>query len=178
MLRTWLSSSHCMTLQTVPQAPWEAVSLVSPPCPSCSVTQRVTAATLLAMTTPTGCPLTRRCLKTWSLSRGTGWPPTSAGGGCRYKILYIFCSLKYICVSIHYENVCLLFPMTWVNNNKSVYVLMRFRCSVCETTSNVIAVHSQTTQIPECPREWESLWSGYSFVMVKKKKKICFVFFS
>uniref|UniRef100_A0A3P8SID7 Collagen IV NC1 domain-containing protein n=1 Tax=Amphiprion percula TaxID=161767 RepID=A0A3P8SID7_AMPPE len=39
------------------------------------------------------------------------------------------------------------------------------RCSVCETTSNVIAIHSQTTVIPQCPRSWESLWTGYSFVM-------------
>ncbi|KAJ4919730.1 hypothetical protein JOQ06_024426, partial [Pogonophryne albipinna] len=39
------------------------------------------------------------------------------------------------------------------------------RCSVCESTSNVIAVHSQTILIPECPRDWESLWTGYSFVM-------------
>uniref|UniRef100_A0A3B5AWT6 Collagen IV NC1 domain-containing protein n=1 Tax=Stegastes partitus TaxID=144197 RepID=A0A3B5AWT6_9TELE len=39
------------------------------------------------------------------------------------------------------------------------------RCSVCETTSNVIAIHSQTTQIPQCPSSWESLWTGYSFVM-------------
>ncbi|KAG7229291.1 hypothetical protein INR49_012949, partial [Caranx melampygus] len=39
------------------------------------------------------------------------------------------------------------------------------RCTVCETTSNVIAVHSQTTLIPQCPQGWESLWTGYSFVM-------------
>uniref|UniRef100_A0A3Q1FWS8 Collagen IV NC1 domain-containing protein n=1 Tax=Acanthochromis polyacanthus TaxID=80966 RepID=A0A3Q1FWS8_9TELE len=39
------------------------------------------------------------------------------------------------------------------------------RCSVCETTSSVIAIHSQTTVIPQCPRSWESLWTGYSFVM-------------
>ncbi|CAL8345266.1 unnamed protein product [Merluccius merluccius] len=39
------------------------------------------------------------------------------------------------------------------------------RCSVCETTSNMIAVHSQSTIIPECPGNWESLWTGYSFVM-------------
>lgn len=39
------------------------------------------------------------------------------------------------------------------------------RCSVCETTSNVIAIHSQTTLIPVCPQGWESLWTGYSFVM-------------
>lgn len=41
---------------------------------------------------------------------------------------------------------------------------------MCETTSNVIAVHSQTTQTPQCPRGWESLWTGYSFVMVMERK--------
>lgn len=40
------------------------------------------------------------------------------------------------------------------------------RCSVCEASANVIAVHSQTTQIPQCPKKWTSLWQGYSFVMV------------
>lgn len=30
----------------------------------------------------------------------------------------------------------------------------------------VIAVHSQTIQIPPCPEGWSSLWIGYSFVMV------------
>lgn len=39
------------------------------------------------------------------------------------------------------------------------------RCSVCETTSNVIAVHSQSTDEPVCPLGWRSLWTGYSFVM-------------
>lgn len=43
-----------------------------------------------------------------------------------------------------------------------------FRCSVCEITSNVIAVHSQTTLTPQCPQGWESLWTGYSFIMVRK----------
>lgn len=43
-----------------------------------------------------------------------------------------------------------------------------FRCSVCETTSTVISIHSQTIQIPDCPQRWESLWTGYSFVMVRK----------
>lgn len=40
------------------------------------------------------------------------------------------------------------------------------RCSVCETTTNVIAVHSQSQSIPECPGGWEELWIGYSFLMV------------
>uniref|UniRef100_A0AAY4C6W9 Collagen IV NC1 domain-containing protein n=1 Tax=Denticeps clupeoides TaxID=299321 RepID=A0AAY4C6W9_9TELE len=39
------------------------------------------------------------------------------------------------------------------------------RCSVCEAKANVIAVHSQTSQIPVCPAGWLSLWHGYSFVM-------------
>ncbi|KAL6471794.1 hypothetical protein MHYP_G00204440 [Metynnis hypsauchen] len=39
------------------------------------------------------------------------------------------------------------------------------RCSVCEASTNVIAVHSQTTRIPNCPVGWQSLWQGYSFVM-------------
>lgn len=40
------------------------------------------------------------------------------------------------------------------------------RCVVCEAPANVIAVHSQTIKFPECPRGWEVLWIGYSFVMV------------
>lgn len=41
------------------------------------------------------------------------------------------------------------------------------RCSVCEARANVIAVHSQTSQIPPCPPHWQSLWDGFSFVMVR-----------
>lgn len=40
------------------------------------------------------------------------------------------------------------------------------RCSVCQSTANTIAIHSQTTQTPECPQGWFSLWTGYSFAMV------------
>ena len=40
------------------------------------------------------------------------------------------------------------------------------RCSVCEAPANVIAVHSQSLDIPECPPSWTSLWIGYSFAMV------------
>ena len=39
------------------------------------------------------------------------------------------------------------------------------RCSVCEAPANVIAVHSQSIQIPNCPAGWNSLWIGYSFAM-------------
>ena len=40
------------------------------------------------------------------------------------------------------------------------------RCAVCDAPANVIAVHSQTTQVPQCPRGWNELWIGYSFAMV------------
>ncbi|XP_053392808.1 collagen alpha-2(IV) chain-like isoform X2 [Mercenaria mercenaria] len=39
------------------------------------------------------------------------------------------------------------------------------RCVVCDTPTNVIAVHSQTLEIPECPIGWTGLWIGYSFLM-------------
>lgn len=41
------------------------------------------------------------------------------------------------------------------------------RCVVCEAPAMVIAVHSQTIQIPSCPPGWDSLWIGYSFMMVR-----------
>lgn len=37
---------------------------------------------------------------------------------------------------------------------------------MCEAPAMVIAVHSQTIQIPTCPASWEALWIGYSFMMV------------
>jgi len=40
------------------------------------------------------------------------------------------------------------------------------RCAVCEAPNNVLAVHSQTLSIPDCPNGWNGLWIGYSFVMV------------
>ena len=41
-----------------------------------------------------------------------------------------------------------------------------FRCAVCETQSNVMAIHSQDMNIPNCPNGWKGLWMGYSFAMV------------
>lgn len=45
------------------------------------------------------------------------------------------------------------------------------RCTVCEVPSNVIAIHSQSLDIPNCPNGWEGLWIGYSFMMVSLNKK-------
>lgn len=40
----------------------------------------------------------------------------------------------------------------------------------------VIAVHSQTIQIPSCPASWEALWIGYSFMMVQNETYARFIF--
>ena len=45
---------------------------------------------------------------------------------------------------------------------------LSFRCAVCETQSNVMAIHSQDMNIPNCPNGWKGLWMGYSFAMVMK----------
>lgn len=39
------------------------------------------------------------------------------------------------------------------------------RCVVCEAPSSPVALHSQTSNQPECPPSWRSLWTGYSFLM-------------
>ena len=50
--------------------------------------------------------------------------------------------------------------MHWLN------LISFFRCSVCEATANVLAVHSQSSSVPSCPNGWSSLWQGWSFLMV------------
>jgi integrin beta 8 len=40
------------------------------------------------------------------------------------------------------------------------------KCSVCESPAHVIAIHSQSTDVPECPGGWSALWHGFSFAMV------------
>jgi integrin beta 8 len=39
------------------------------------------------------------------------------------------------------------------------------RCSVCEAPAQVMAVHSQSSVVPDCPQGWRDLWTGYSFAM-------------
>lgn len=56
-------------------------------------------------------------------------------------------------------------PMTMENIKGQDLEKYISRCSVCETESKVMAVHSQDDEIPECPNNWDSLWMGYSFVM-------------
>lgn len=61
-------------------------------------------------------------------------------------------------------------PMMPVRENEIQEYISR--CVVCDAPSNILAVHSQTLEIPDCPFGWTGLWIGYSFVMVNS-----FVFF-
>lgn len=45
------------------------------------------------------------------------------------------------------------------------------RCSVCEAPTRVIAIHSQSMDVPACPSGWEAIWDGYSFLMVSSAPK-------
>lgn len=38
------------------------------------------------------------------------------------------------------------------------------RCAVCKASSTVLAVHSQSIAVPDCPSGWIPLWTGYSFL--------------
>ena len=40
------------------------------------------------------------------------------------------------------------------------------RCAVCRIDAAVLAVHSQSADVPDCPDDWISLWEGYSYLMV------------
>ncbi|KAI6240220.1 Collagen IV NC1 domain-containing protein [Aphelenchoides fujianensis] len=39
------------------------------------------------------------------------------------------------------------------------------RCAVCEIPTQIMAVHSQDSYVPQCPPSWSPYYSGYSFAM-------------
>ena len=40
------------------------------------------------------------------------------------------------------------------------------RCSVCVVQGAVVTLHSQSPAPPDCPPQWVSLWTGYSYLAV------------
>jgi len=56
-------------------------------------------------------------------------------------------------------------PMTMENVRGADIEKYISRCVVCETPTDVMAVHSQDEEVPECPEDWSSLWMGHSFLM-------------
>lgn len=54
-----------------------------------------------------------------------------------------------------------------INSKIDQIFFFLYRCVVCEVPANVLAVHSQSLNIPDCPQGWTGLWIGYSFLMVR-----------
>lgn len=100
-----------------------------------------------------------------------------APGSClqRFSTMpFLFCNLNNVCnyasrndysywLSSFEPVPMMMMPITGLEIKKYVS-----RCAVCEAPAHVIAVHSQTNDIPSCPYGWHSLWSGFSFMMVRK----------
>lgn len=130
------------------QARLAAACAGSAPCPLCSATSTTSATLPPATTTPTGCPRRNPCPCPWLPSPERASSLTSAGSVEREREEEGRLG-EARCRAIDLPFLC--------------YV---FRCAVCEAPAMVIAVHSQTIQIPTCPLSWEALWIGYSFMMV------------
>lgn len=101
-----------------------------------------------------------------------------APGSClrKFSVMpYMFCNLNNVCDYAQRNDYSY-----WLSTTEPMPMMMtpipapevgRYisRCSVCEAPTRIIAVHSQTMDIPSCPGGWEELWTGYSFIMVRNK---------
>lgn len=96
-----------------------------------------------------------------------------AAGSClrRFSVMpFMFCNLNNVChVSSRNDYSYWLStpqPMTAQMNPVRGVAIRDYvsRCAVCETPNQVMAVHSQSMAIPECPQGWSSIWIGYSFL--------------
>ena len=93
-------------------------------------------------------------------------------GSCIKKfntLPFLFCNFNFVCNYANRND-----KSYWLNTNAPIpmmpvsnYTLREYisRCSVCETKSSIITVHSQDMNIPSCPNNWKGIWIGYSFVM-------------
>ena len=89
----------------------------------------------------------------------------------RFSVMpFMFCNLNNVChVSSRNDYSYWLStpqPMTAQMNPVRGAAIRDYvsRCAVCEVPNQVMAVHSQSMAIPECPRGWASVWIGYSFL--------------
>lgn len=97
-----------------------------------------------------------------------GWP-----GSClqRFNTMpFVFCDFNEVCNyasrndKSYWLSTTAPIPMMPISGQEITQYISR--CVVCDVPSNAIAIHSQTTEVPECPRGWRGLWIGYSFAMV------------
>lgn len=98
----------------------------------------------------------------------SGWP-----GSClqRFNTMpFVFCDFNDVCNyasrndKSYWLSTTAPIPMMPIAGNDITQYISR--CVVCDVPSNAIAIHSQSSEVPECPRGWQSLWIGYSFAMV------------
>lgn len=82
---------------------------------------------------------------------------------------FLFCDINNVC---HYGNrgdrsywLSTTSPIPMMPVQESEIEQYISRCVVCEVPANVLAVHSQSLNIPDCPQGWTGLWIGYSFLM-------------
>lgn len=84
---------------------------------------------------------------------------------------FLFCNLDNVCNYASRNDYSYWLstpepmPMTMAPITGSELTRFVSRCSVCETPTHVIAVHSQSMDIPDCPAGWQELWIGFSFLM-------------
>uniref|UniRef100_A0A3B3RNK4 Collagen IV NC1 domain-containing protein n=1 Tax=Paramormyrops kingsleyae TaxID=1676925 RepID=A0A3B3RNK4_9TELE len=97
-----------------------------------------------------------------------------AAGSClrRFSPMpFMFCNINNVCnlasrndysywLSTPHPMPANMAPVTGENIKPFVS-----RCAVCEAPTMVVALHSQSIQLPPCPANWETLWIGYSFMM-------------
>jgi len=83
---------------------------------------------------------------------------------------FMFCDFNNVCNyasrndKSYWLSTTAPIPMMPVDNSAIREYISR--CAVCESQTNVIAVHSQDINIPRCPSGWEGMgWIGYSFAM-------------
>jgi len=95
-------------------------------------------------------------------------------GSCLSKFSpmpFMFCNLNSVChVSSRNDYSFWLSttePMTQMMNPVTGSAIRPYisRCAVCEVPTQVMAIHSQDANVPQCPPGWSGMYAGYSFIM-------------
>jgi len=104
---------------------------------------------------------------------------TGTSGSClqRFNTMpFVFCDFNDVCNyasrndKSFWLSTTAALPMMPVTGNDITPFISR--CTVCDVPANIIAVHSQTIDVPLCPRGWRGLWIGYSFAMVRRPETV------
>lgn len=85
---------------------------------------------------------------------------------------FMFCNLNNVCHVASRNDYSY-----WLSTNAEMTAMMNpvqgsairpyiSRCAVCEAPTQLMAMHSQSLEVPNCPAGWTGVWTGYSFVMV------------